>query len=291
MTMSDIGLFVQTACIWEVTARKLGNVNRLTDFADVHYVDFLLSAAAIAPVLASANQQKVGLTILEAVRATQRVTRTNTNLGVILLLAPLAAVPAGEDLRLGVSRVLHQLDVEDARLAYEAIRLARPGGLGRVDDQDVATAPSVDLRSAMALAADRDSIARQYANDFKEVFEWGLPILNQGLKSGSLETAVIGCHLSWMAAYPDSLIARKVGLEEAESVQERAVRIIQVGWPRGAESKRRFAELDAWLREDGHQRNPGTSADLTAACLFAALRAGTISLPLSIPWSAEPCQS
>ena len=34
----------------------------------------------------------------------------------------------------------------------------------------------------------------------------------------------------------------------------------------------RFEEFDAFLRADGHRRNPGTTADMIAAVLFAALR-------------------
>ena len=39
------------------------------------------------------------------------------------------------------------------------------------------------------------------------------------------------------------------------------------------------------LRERGNARNPGATADLIAACLFAMLRQGDIALPLQIPWT------
>src|SRR5207248_1102145 len=109
---------------------------------------------------------RVGDTILDCIRATRRVTNVNTNLGIVLLLAPLASVQPGLDLRGGVMRVLMRLDVADARAAYEAIRRAQPGGLGTVPEQDVIGDPTVTLREAMALAADRDLVARQYVNDF-----------------------------------------------------------------------------------------------------------------------------
>jgi triphosphoribosyl-dephospho-CoA synthase len=91
------GLCVQAACLMEATARKPGNVHRFRDFDDATLMDYLLSAAAIGPVLEGAAGRCVGATVLDAVRATRRVSRTNTNLGIILLLAPLAAVPPGED--------------------------------------------------------------------------------------------------------------------------------------------------------------------------------------------------
>src|SRR6516165_10626113 len=151
----DTGQCAQLACIWEATARKPGNVHRFRDFADLGYVDFLASAAAIGPVLADASARRVGATVLDCVRATRQVVPTNSNLGIILLLAPLAAVSAEDELRPGVRRVLDGLDVEDARLAYEAIRWASPGGLGDAPEQDVAGEPTASLRGAMALAADR----------------------------------------------------------------------------------------------------------------------------------------
>src|SRR5689334_7796899 len=137
----SIGLLAQTACVWEATARKAGNVHRYCDFDDAGYLDFVLSAAAIAPVLDRADERPVGQTILLAVEATRRVVGSNTNLGMILLLAPLAAVPREEDLRTGVARIVADLDVADSVTTYQAIRLANPGGLGVAQEQDVAASP------------------------------------------------------------------------------------------------------------------------------------------------------
>src|SRR5437016_1103988 len=122
--MISIGLCAQLACIWEATARKPGNVHRRRDFEDTTYLDFLHSAAVIAPFLEDASRD-VGDTVLQCIQATRNVTGKNTNLGIVLLLAPLARVPQGEDLRSGLNRLLDNLDVADSRAAYEAIRLAR----------------------------------------------------------------------------------------------------------------------------------------------------------------------
>lgn len=282
--MLSVGVSAQLACIWEATARKPGNVHRFCDFADTTYLDFLASAAAIGPAMEGARQRGVGATVLEAIRATRQVTRVNTNLGIVLLLAPLAAVPDGEELRSGVARVLDGLGVEDARHVYEAIRLASPGGLGEAPEQDVRDEPTLGLREAMALAADRDSVARQYANGFRDVFEIGMVALRVGLeRSGSLEGAIIFCHLSLMAATPDTLIARKRGEAEAVEAAVRARAVLDLGWPT-ASAVAALTDLDAWLRAKGNSRNPGTTADLVTATLFAALRTGAIPLPVTLPW-------
>jgi triphosphoribosyl-dephospho-CoA synthase len=284
--MPRLGLAAQLACIWEATARKSGNVHRYQDFSDTHYLDFLLSAAAIAPVLEQAWRRRVGETVLEAVRATRQVVSVNTNLGIVLLLAPLAAVPLEEELRPGLERVLAGLDVADARAVYRAIRLALPGGLGRVEAQDVREEPTVTLRQAMELAAERDLVARQYANGFVQVFEDGVPALQRTLDTGAaLEDAIIGCHLHLLAAHADTLILRKRGPAEAAEASRRAQDVLGQGWPGRAEGRAALAEFDAWLRAVGNGRNPGTTADLVTACLFVALRDGIIGLPCQLPWS------
>jgi triphosphoribosyl-dephospho-CoA synthase len=285
--MPDVGLCAQVACVWEATARKPGNVHRFRDFEDAGYLDFVLSAAALAPVLAAAPERRVGATILEGVQATRRVVRSNTNLGMVLLLAPLAAVPAGEELRPGVAGVLDRLDLEDARLTYEAIRLARPGGLGRAPEQDVEAAPTQTLRQVMALAAGRDLVARQYASGFAEVFEDGVPAVRAGLgHTGSLEGAILWGQLTLLARHPDTLIARKRGAAEADEAAARAGQVLDRGWPQARAGWSALADLDAWLRAEGHQRNPGTTADLVTASLFVLLRDEVIPLPAPYPWEA-----
>jgi triphosphoribosyl-dephospho-CoA synthase len=286
---AELGLHAQLACIWEVSARKPGNVHPGRGFADVSFVDFLTSAAALAPVLAAAPVNRVGATVLEAVRRCRRVVPSNTNLGIILLLAPLAKAAGERDLRAGLERVLAGLDVEDADLVYSAIRLANPGGLGRAAEQDVSERPTQTLREVMALAAGRDLIARQYAGGFREVFDDGVPALAAGLAAtGSLEGAIIRTHLHLLSRHPDSLIARKRGLAEAEEAGRRAAAVLAADWPRTPAARDALADLDAWLRAEGHGRNPGSTADLIAACLFVCLRQGTIPLPCPWPWAIEP---
>jgi triphosphoribosyl-dephospho-CoA synthase len=141
------------ACLLEATARKPGNVHPGASFADLTYADFVRSAHLIGPSFEQAREWSVGRIVLDAVERTQRAVGRNTNLGILLLLAPLASVPHGVALRDGIGGVLAGLTREDAALVYEAIRLVNPGGLGRVESEDVAETPSVTLLEAMRLAA------------------------------------------------------------------------------------------------------------------------------------------
>jgi triphosphoribosyl-dephospho-CoA synthase len=274
----SIGMCAQAACILDVGVLKPGNVGLMSGFRDMNAIDMLLSAAAIAPVLEQAPLRGVGETILECIGATRRVTDVNTNLGIVLLLAPLATVQPGLDLRGGVMRVLMRLDVADARAAYEAIRLAQPGGLGKVQEQDVAGEPSVGLREAMSLAADRDLVARQYVNDFEQVFE-GAEFLRKVIQGDrqSVGAAVIRLFMRMLAKYPDSLIARRHGQPAADEVLARARQIVKT---RSQFDFARLVGFDEWLRQKvTPPRNPGTTADLVTASLFVALRQNIIQLP------------
>jgi triphosphoribosyl-dephospho-CoA synthase len=288
--MLSTGFCAQLACIWEVTAAKPGNVNRYFDFEKTTLVDFLVSAASIAPLMESACGRRVGDVVLDGVRATRQLVQSNTNLGILLLLAPLATIPRNESLRQGLPRVMRQLNVEDARRVYEAIGLAEPGGMSRVAEQDIHAEPTVGLREVMKLAAERDLIARQYINDFQDIFEIGVPALASQLQAGeTLETAILFCFLKFMATYPDSLIVRKCGHEFAEEIRVRVAGILGSGWPAPENSDwylDEIQDLDQTLRAEGNKRNPGTSADLVTASLFVALRDGAIDVRHA-PWMKD----
>ena len=274
--MRDLAELVRRACVLEATARKPGNVHPGAAFSDLCYADFLQAATAIAPVLSQPNP--VGVLILESVRATRRsLTRpTNPNLGIILLLAPLCAVPAEVSLVDGIESVLASLTVADCRATYRAIRESQPGGMGEVAEGDLQSEPEITLREAMSLAADRDTIAAEYTQGYRVILQQAVPFLAAWSDFPSTwEAALIELHLRLMHAVPDTLIARKCGLEVAQESAQRAGVVLHATTDRGAA----LAEFDQWLRADGHRRNPGTTADLIAAAVFAAARDHDLPLP------------
>ena len=276
----SIGQCATLACLLEVTAPKPGNVHRGADFEDMTFLDFVLSAAAIGPVMDRAGQGGVGQTVLDAIHATRRMVRVNTNLGTVLLIAPLAAVPREQTLPDGIAAVLASLTARDAERVYEAIRLTNPGGLGKVEQMDVADRPPDDLLLAMRAAAHRDLVARQYGNAFQDVFDVVVPSLCRGQEAGwSLTDAVIYTQITLLSQFSDSLIERKCGREVAQRVSGLARGVLAAGLPGDEDYLQALSDLDFWLRTDGHRRNPGTTADLIAAGLFAALREGLIQPP------------
>jgi triphosphoribosyl-dephospho-CoA synthase len=276
-TPAEVAAAGQLACLLEVSAPKPGNVSPERHFHDTRYEDFLASAVAIGPALAEAGTRPLGTTIRDAVEATFRWTRSNTNLGIVLLLAPLAraALRQGGALRERLGQVLTETTVGDAVEVYSAIRRARPGGLGEATAEDVAAAPTVTLREAMALAAERDAIAREYVTGFALTFDAAVPALRAARKDGLPWTdAVVEAYLILLDLSADTHIARKLGPVEAEAVSHRVRAVRAAGGTRTARGREALAALDAELRDPRNRRNPGTTADLTCAALFVVIIEG-----------------
>jgi triphosphoribosyl-dephospho-CoA synthase len=262
--ITTIGDAVRWASGLEVLAPKLGNVHPAARFHDLTVDHFLVAAEHLA---SSADQeQSVGGIVLRAVRNCQSATGTNVNLGIALLVAPLVlAARRG----VSVSQVLTSLDADDAARVYEAIAIARPGGLGRSDAMDVHGPPPPNLINAMRFAADRDSVARQYANNFADLQSIVIPALAESIqRRGDLIFGIRDAQISILSQIPDTLIARKCGKAQAEEIRQCAAEIQSMS---PSERSAAEAELDRRLRSDGNRYNPGTTADLIAAGMFVLL--------------------
>ena len=275
------------ACRLDVAVRKPGNVSFASPGHGMQAQQFLASAsAAVGPLFEPGA--RVGARIEAATAATWAAVGCNTNLGILLLCAPVAKAIEAEDalagpaaLRAAIEAVLADLDLDDTRAAYAAIRRANPGGLGDAAAEDVHTEPSLDLRAAMALAAPRDSIALQYSNGCAELFEWAVPLLWPGYRipataeSGAANAAtterVQRIYLEFLSRRADSHIVRKHGGAVAHTVMRSAQAWRLVCAPGDDPA---FMAWDESLK--AQRINPGTSADLTVAAL---LMAGVLAPP------------
>jgi triphosphoribosyl-dephospho-CoA synthase len=270
------------ACIWEATAPKPGNVYRAADFDDTTYVDFVTSAVAIAPVIDRIAELGVGGAVLAGIEATRAlIGPKNTNLGILLLVAPLAAAASDRPLRDSIADVLAALDADDCRDVYAAIRLTQPGGLGDANEADVNAdaPPAISLVEAMQLAADRDLVARQYTTGFAETFAVADAIAANAA-TRPLGDAIVRAFIELLAREPDSLIARKCGLERAREVSGGAKSVLECLASGEDVYHAVLADFDFWLRSDDNRLNPGTSADIIAAALFVLLRERRLNWPV-----------
>ncbi|EGL54065.1 MAG TPA: triphosphoribosyl-dephospho-CoA synthase [Methylophaga aminisulfidivorans] len=272
LSESDIKDAVFWACQQEVLAPKPGNVNVISDGHNMVVEDFIKSARAIAPIMAKTGLT-VGERILQSVQATRQVVNCNTNLGIVLLFAPLCQAiqycQSFDELPQRLQVVLSNLTVNDAIHCYEAIRLAEAGGLGKEDEHDISAVPTITLLEAMDLAKNRDQIAQQYVNNFKTLWDLSLPALTKAINSGeSVEWATAFAYLKLLSKALDSLISRKQSTALATKVSERAKQfVIQIEETGNLDTH--FDALSLWDKELKEKAiNPGTSADLIAATLL-----------------------
>ena len=271
LTRARIRAAYLAACRAELQALKPGNVHVFAEGHGMSVADFEASAVASAGPLTD-PALKVGERILQAVRPRQ-ATGCNTNLGILLLCAPLAVAAEGggePDLRRRLRRVLAKLGRADAAAVFSAIALANPGGLGRSRRHDVRKPPRVTLLTAMAEARRRDRIASQYASAYRDVFRIGLPRLAAASGWSESSAAVSATFLAFLSGFPDSHVRRKFGLSVARTLGRRAGvldrRLLREGLSPALQAD--LLKFDAELKAAGI--NPGTSADLTVATLFAA---------------------
>ncbi len=280
-----IARLFHAACLAELEALKPGNVHRHggSPRHGLTVEDFAASAAAAAPALAR-PAPGLGARILAAVRATRAVVATNTNLGIVLLCAPLVEAALGrrpgEPLREAVVRVLDAATPADTAHVYSAIRLAAPGGLGRRPRFDVAETPPVPPRTVMAEAEAFDRIARNWTRGLGDVFDLGLPTLRRLARRGLTgDLRLTGLHLALLARIPDTLIRRRHGPRAAAVVRRCAARL----WPRflrdPADTRPALTGFDRALARRGW--NPGTTADLVVATHFAAALLATGGPPVA----------
>ncbi|MFM9196613.1 MAG: triphosphoribosyl-dephospho-CoA synthase [Planctomycetia bacterium] len=273
------GWCAAAASVLEASAPKPGNVHPAASFPDLDHAELLAAGMAIAPAMERAAEVPLGRTILAAVTASLSVTRSNANLGIVLAIAPLAAISAdAAESPAAVTEVLARLTPADAADVWQAIRLARPGGMGRSGRHDLAGPPPDDLLAAMRVAAPQDAIARLWADGDNFLFDGLVAELEAAIGRGlRVDDAIVDAFLAQLAREPDSLIARRHGLPAAEEVSRRAV-----------DARARPAtipDFDRFLRSP-RRLNPGTTADLTAAALYLLLRAGRLPADVAVPCPA-----
>ncbi|MEM3546281.1 MAG: triphosphoribosyl-dephospho-CoA synthase [Candidatus Bathyarchaeia archaeon] len=300
---------------------KPGNVHRTSDFPDTRFEHFIAGSISLGPVLwetafkavslklGETSEVKIGSLIKRAVLNVKAWHRGgNTHLGVILLFIPMAAAVGMTlaassninipDFRENFARIMESTTCEDATEVYDAISQAGPGGMGQVlggkapdlqnsEAERLLLEGNLTLYDVMEVAAEWDTIARELVSSLPITCTVGFPIL-QTLYSESkdINVATVHTYLKLLSLYPDSFIARKVGLKytsnvaeavkigmkTAEEISEKAGKILQLGGLKTPEGRRELFKFDVELKMK--KLNPGTTADLTASSLMLAILNG-----------------
>jgi triphosphoribosyl-dephospho-CoA synthase len=292
---------LELAMLLEVSANKPGNVTFATGFEGTRVEHFLASAAAASVWFEDAasrgirvSEKKLGVGDVEMGQIIRDCTDDinawqkggNTLLGTVILLVPVAVAagmtqPVGNfgfelaRLRENLRLTVESTTAEDAVNLYEAIDIAKPGGLNEASDFDVNDSASkerllrenISLFEVFKIASDYDDICSEWVRNYPITFDLGYPYLKTQLELGDLNKAVVHTFLKILSEYPDTFIARKAGLEKARKISSDAKRALDLGGLETSEGRRSILELDKQLRASRNRLNPGTTADLTAAAL------------------------
>ena len=263
------------ACEIELQAFKPGNVSVYSAADDMTVEDFRVSACVSSEPITN-PEYGLGEKIYYAVKATREAVACNTNLGIILLCAPLLQVAAklaiGENLRDGLRQLLENTSREDADWVFKAVTLAAPAGLGESAQHDVQKPADVTLTEAMAFAADKDRIALQYTTIFKDVFDFGVLRYNRAfVLSDDCGWAALAVFAAMLAQYPDSHIERKYGKRYSEWIKAE-MEMLDRAMQTACEPQELLPVLYDLDRAFKAQRiNPGTTADITVATVLVVL--------------------
>lgn len=271
LTNEQLATAYISACESEINAFKPGNVSVHSDGHGMTVDDFYTSAAVSASPITNPSYS-LGEKIFYALKSTNAAVGCNTNLGIVLLCAPLiqsVQLDLAGTLRSRLRYVLNNTSIDDADWVFRGIKLAKPAGLGEVGHQDVAQNPDVSLRDAMRIAADCDRIAYQYVSDYEDVFEYAKNRYHTAVGQWEEETwAAVAVFVGLLAKIPDSHIERKYGDKFTRMVATRMISLDkELSHSRKPERCfSRLQKVDAEFKEAGI--NPGTTADLTVATLL-----------------------
>lgn len=296
---------MQLAMLLEVSAYpKPGNVHRTADVPDTNYEQFLASIASMHPRLervavraglvmlgkTTPKEIEIGLHVKELVEnMVSWQYGGNTHLGSIMLLLPVAAA-GGMCLTKGdfsIGRLRERIDYvvksttpKDAVNVYDAILAAKPAGLGRVDELDVHDPRSkgrilgerIPLYRVFEMAADHDSIAKEWATNYRITFDVSHPYFEQERKKLPLNSAIINTFLRILSEVPDTFVVGEFGRKKAEEVSTKASKILKAGGMATKKGAKAVWGFDGELRKRGI--NPGTTADLVAAAIAVSALSG-----------------
>jgi len=291
----------------EVSAAKPGNVNFMVGFEGTRVEHFLASAVAAHASFEEAAKRGIDVAnrklrisdagIGELIRncaADIDVWQKggNTLIGTVMLFVPLA-VAAGmtpmkgnsfnfAELRRNLKLAVESTTPQDAVHLYEAIDIAKPGGLDGAPDLDVHDSHSkerllkenVSLYQVFKIAAGYDNVCSEWVNNYPITFNLAYPYLSEQLKSRDLNTAIVHTFLKILSEHPDTFIARKVGYEKAREISLEAKKVLELGGVETTKGRTSVLEFDKKLRESGNRLNPGTTADITAATLALCTLSG-----------------
>lgn len=285
MDANEIAKIAQIASALEVSGYpKPGNVHRTRDYDDMVFEDFIISGIVIGDAIRQActdvdiENPRLGKYILQAVAETDRWIKNNTNLGIVMMITPIAVAAAisdsFDDIQQNVDLLMKNTSVDDSCDLYDAINIADAGGMGEEDEYGVASdSAKQDLRDdgltmydVLKISAKKDMLGREMTSAMQFTFEVGYPTYYELIKQKSQNEACVLTFLTILSQVPDTLIFRKYGEDEAMKVSMMTRDLLK--FKDDSDFVERIKEFDEYLYKNNY--NPGTTADLTAAAIFVS---------------------
>ena len=286
------------AGVLEASSFKPGNVNPSHNFKNTRYEHFLSGSIALGSAIKNAATARceIGKYILQGVSDIKKSHNGgNTHLGILMLFVPVASA-AGlcllqddlkfKRLRKNTLKILNSTTPDDAVNLCNAINLAGAGGMGKkcefdLDNENLNSElieNNITFYDLMKLSAKRDRIAEELTTGANISFEHAELILkiynNSHNRDKDIFPAIVQTYLIILSKFPDTLIARKRGIDAATEVSNKAQEVINYGGVFTEKGRIEIKILDEYLRSDGNSLNPGTTADIVAASLFIAILKG-----------------
>jgi len=275
MTRQQLIDLYEQACEVELQAFKPGNVSVYNEGHDMTVEDFRISYTVSSVPLTNPDYC-VGEKIYYAVKATREAVGCNTNLGIILLCAPLLQAAMDlkkkQSLRDALKCLLNNTNCKDANWMFKAITLATPGGLGDSESGDVKQQATMTLMEAMSIAAHKDRIAYQFLSYYKDIFEYTFFVYNAVFaRFGDRNWAALSVFSALLSRYPDSHIERKYGTQYSDWVTEQMTKVhkalVMTDNPESLIPM--LYSIDKAFKSKAI--NPGTTADMTVATVLVYL--------------------
>ena len=259
------------ACRKDIELIKPGNVNIKSPHSDTNAEDYLESSLLSSKELFKPDYS-LGERILNSIKITRSKIKTNTNLGIILLCAPIihACIYFNNlTMREGIKKTLSTSTVKDTQDLCMAINISAPGGLGTREIYDTASKPTVNILEIMNHSASYDRISYQYSHDYSDIFDFIIPrlvFLNK--KHNSLDISLSLMFMEILAKIPDSHISRKFDDKIAKKTSNNASDLLKILDREYSPDylADRLNNLDYEYKKKGI--NPGTTADLLVASLM-----------------------
>ncbi len=271
---TQVKIAFEYACKLDAFSIKPGNVFINNPAYGMTHTDFLRSSIACSEIICQKNLD-IGIKTYECVKSSIDLVGCNTNLGIILLCVPIVqALFIDNNHRFSQNNlkyVIQSIDRKQTKYIYEAINLAKAGGMGKKDIYDLNDSKNKDftLLEAMKYASTYDYIANEYCNNFDNIINIISINWRNYLKYMSdAEAATTATFLNLIKSVPDTLIARKFGKSKAIEVSERFIQIADeyCSLKNPKKLNKMLLLLDSELKIQ--ELNPGTTADVVVAGIF-----------------------